>query len=234
MNDWNVNSESNKPREFHHLTGFLTNIFMCCQLQSNCWFYQELCLFFKMSGSDGVFRSFVKTGSSACHEKCVWEYMHMSACSCLHTTRCVLHSPKRERIPQATHITSDIPTLPEFCRIPFGEMNIPAPMMVPMIKAIPRSRVTFFRSSTFSSGASALGSSFVRSGSFSPKLLWGETPLGTVFLVILFTNSNAHTFARSFTHTAHSLTLTRINERPEWKVFSRQKVKQTSDVLSWV
>lgn len=58
-------------------------------------------------------------------------------------------SPNSDITPQATHTTKDIPTLPECCRMPFGEMKIPAPMMVPMMMEIPRSSVTFFPSSTF-------------------------------------------------------------------------------------
>lgn len=109
---------------------------------------------------------------------------------------CVWHLPKRERIPQAIHTTSDIPTLPEFFRIPFGEMNIPAPMIVPMMIEIPRSRVTFFRSSTLSSGAPAWGSPFELRGSFSPKLLGVGSPLGwgtdTVLLGILLAHKHTH------------------------------------------
>lgn len=59
------------------------------------------------------------------------------------------NSPKSDSTPQAIHTTRDIPMLPEFFRMPFGEMKIPAPMMVPMMIEIPRSRVTFFPSSTF-------------------------------------------------------------------------------------
>lgn len=59
------------------------------------------------------------------------------------------NSPKSDRTPQAIHTVRDIPTLPECFRIPLGEMKIPAPMMVPTMMEIPRSRVTFLPSSTF-------------------------------------------------------------------------------------
>lgn len=144
----------------------------------------------------------------------------------------VWHSPKRERIPQAIHTTSDIPTLPEFFRIPFGEMNIPAPMIVPMIIEIPRSKVTFFRSSTFSSGSPAWWSPFDFRGSFSPKLLGVGSPLGcgtdTVLLGILFVQSQKHT---------HWLSHSQCSVSPlasgTWKAWVEGvlKVKQTSDTL---
>lgn len=59
------------------------------------------------------------------------------------------NSPNSERTPQEIHTIRDIPMLPEFCRIPFGEMKMPAPMMMPTMIEIPRSSVTFFLSSTF-------------------------------------------------------------------------------------
>lgn len=74
------------------------------------------------------------------------------------------NSPKSDRTPQEIHTIRDIPTLPECFRMPLGEMKIPAPMMVPMIMAIPRSRVTFFPSPTLGSSCSCsfpLGSAWV-------------------------------------------------------------------------
>lgn len=76
----------------------------------------------------------------------LWTCPHIHACS---SRNVQINSPKRDRIPQAIQTTRDIPTLPECFRIPFGEIKIPAPMMVPTMMEIPLSRVTFFPSPTF-------------------------------------------------------------------------------------
>lgn len=82
-------------------------------------------------------------------------------CICSHTNKDILsfylcsNLPKSDKTPQAIHTMRDIPTLPECFRMPFGEMKIPAPMMVPMMIEIPRSRVTFFPSPTFPSSLSS-------------------------------------------------------------------------------
>lgn len=59
------------------------------------------------------------------------------------------NSPNSESTPQAIQTIRDIPMLPECFRIPFGEMKIPAPIMIPTMTEIPESNVTFFPSSTF-------------------------------------------------------------------------------------
>lgn len=76
----------------------------------------------------------------------LWTCPHIHICS---SRNVQIISPKRDRTPQAIQTTRDIPTLPEFFRIPFGEIKIPAPMMVPTMMEIPLSRVTFFPSPTF-------------------------------------------------------------------------------------
>lgn len=37
--------------------------------------------------------------------------------------------------PAINHIMSDIPTLPEYCRMGPGDENMPDPIMLPIIKA---------------------------------------------------------------------------------------------------
>lgn len=80
--------------------------------------------------------------------------------------------------------------------MPFGEMKIPAPMMVPMMMEIPRSRVTFFPSSTFLLSSSCT----FRLG--SDRVPFWETPFAATLpsfsvdadlLVIFFCQTLTHT-----------------------------------------
>lgn len=80
--------------------------------------------------------------------------------------------PKSERIPQAVQTIKDIPTVPVFWRIPFGEMKIPAPIIVPVIMDIPLSKVIFFFSTTLSPGSTLM--SYVEGNLDCP---WGQLPL---------------------------------------------------------
>lgn len=92
----------------------------------------------------------------------------------------VARLPKSDKTPQADQMIKDIPMLPEFFRIPLGEMKIPAPMMVPMMMEIPRRRVTFFFNTTLSEGVEGLQGS----GESLPLLAFflGSTSLMGIFL----------------------------------------------------
>lgn len=99
MNDWNVNSGSNKPREFHHLTGFCIILFVCWKLKCNCWFYiKNLVDCLRWVGLIEHFSYLSKLGHLCVTKKmCVWEYAHVSMFMFVYDQVCVLFSYQKER-----------------------------------------------------------------------------------------------------------------------------------------
>lgn len=92
------------------------------------------------------------------------------------------HPPNRERIPQASQMIKERPTLPEFLNTPFGEIKMPLPTMLPIRSEKALSRVIFFLKNTASSSflAFPMVSPILGKGmGFLKMKLWLKLPYGS-------------------------------------------------------